>query len=344
MPASPRRSARRARGSDVYAKPALTHEQLVERMRSRGLVVADQDRALRYLRQIGYYRLSPYMIPFQQGRGDHTFQPGTSFDDVLGLYVFDRQLRLLVLDGLERIEVAVRANVTDTMSAVGGPHWYLDPTWFKSLSDHQRLIDDVRTECRDKLNRPAEDAGDQVVFPSALEHYLTRYGQPELPPSWVMTEMLTIGQLSHLVGNIDQRSYRTEIARGLGINDPLLISWLRTYNRVRNICAHHGRLWNVGLGVYPALPITQAVPWLADRDAIARYPDRAKRLYPVLTSIQAILLTVAPHSSWAQRLIDLIEAHPDLPLRGMGLFPAWSEDPFWTRQPSAPEAAGATTS
>lgn len=90
MPASPRRSARRARGSDVYAKPALTHEQLVERMRSRGLAVPDQDRALRYLRQIGYYRLSPYMIPFQQGRGDHTFQPGTGFDDVLGLYVFDR--------------------------------------------------------------------------------------------------------------------------------------------------------------------------------------------------------------------------------------------------------------
>ena len=101
------------------------------------------------------------------------------------------------------------------------------------------------------------------------------------------------------------------------------------YNRVRNICAHHRRLWNVGLGVYPALPAASDVVWLADRDALAGPPDRAKRLYPVLVSIQSILSTVSPHSSWATRLTDLLHQHPDIPLRGMGLFPGWDADPFW---------------
>lgn len=167
-----------------------------------------------------------------------------------------------------------------------------------------------------------------MVYPSALEHYLTRYAKPELPPSWVMVEMLTIGQLSHLVGNLRQRRHRTAIARGLGINDPLLVSWLRTYNRLRNICAHHGRLWNVGLGVYPALPTSGKVAWLADRSALV-HPDRAKRLYPVLVSIQSILTTVSPRSRWALRLIDLLRRNPNVPTRGMGLFPGWDTDPFW---------------
>ena len=110
------------------------------------------------------------------------------------------------------------------------------------------------------------------------------------------------------------------------------MSWLRTYNRVRNVCAHHGRLWNVGLGVYPALPTASDVAWLANRDALASHPDRAKRLYPVLVSIQSILTTVSPHSSWATRLVDLVGEHPDVPLHGMGLYLGWDADPFWATQ------------
>jgi hypothetical protein len=105
------------------------------------------------------------MIPFQVGRGDHTFVAGKGFDDVLGLYVFDRQPRLLVLDGLERAEVALRANLTDTMAGIGGPHWYLDPAWFTSAADHQRLHDLIRDECHDQLRRPAEAPGEPGGLP-----------------------------------------------------------------------------------------------------------------------------------------------------------------------------------
>ncbi|MFI3893222.1 Abi family protein [Kocuria rhizophila] len=80
---------------------------MVDQLVGRGLEIPDGQRAERYMRHIGYYRLSPYMIPFQTHDGSHEFLPGATFDDVLGLYVFDRQLRLLVLDAVERVEAAV---------------------------------------------------------------------------------------------------------------------------------------------------------------------------------------------------------------------------------------------
>ena len=321
----------RARGTGTYTKPALTLDQLVDRLADRGLDIADRGRAVRYLRHIGYYRLSPYTIPFQEPGTDHTFRAGAGFDDVLDLYVFDRALRLLVLDAVERVEVAIRSALTDHMSlSHSDPHWYVDPRHFRDTNQHRRFVEDIRKECGAQLSRHAETQGDGLNFRSALEHYLTTYRSPELPPSWLMVEMLTIGQLDHLIRNLAKRSDRTAIARTLGVNERLLGSWLRTYVRVRNICAHHGRLWNVGLGVYPALPAASNVSWLEDPSVLDG--PRSKRLYPVLVSLQAILDTISPHSSWASRVSELMEAHPNLPLRGLGIPDDWRDDGFWARQ------------
>lgn len=146
--------------------------------------------------------------------------------------------------------------------------------------------------------RGTPDAGeDSLVHRSALEHYLTTYGSPELPPSWLMGEMLTIGQLTSMFRNLKQRSDRTAVANSLGLTAPFLESWMQTYVRVRNICAHHGRLWNVGLGVYPAIPTSPTVRWLAGDGAL---PERSRqRLYPVLVSLQSVLYSVSPRSGWA---------------------------------------------
>lgn len=278
---------------------------------------------------MGYYRLSPYMIPFQEPGKTHRFTEGITFDDVLDLYIFDRHLRLLVLDALERIEVAIRASLTDVMSTTySDPHWYTDPRHFQDNYRHRQLLEALREECANHLTRKPEHERDEVTYPSALEHYLTTYASPELPPSWVMVEMLTIGQLHRLYDNLGQRSDRTAVADSIGLNDPLLSSWLRCYVRVRNICAHHGRLWNVGLGVYPALPKDSSVAWLENGRTLL-VGDRTKRLYPVLVSLQSVLATISPGSRWSHRLVALLADHPRVPLRGLGMFDGWSTDSFW---------------
>lgn len=159
--------------------------------------------------------------------------------------MFDRKLRLLVLDALERVEVAVRSALTDHMSLrYGDPHWYVTEVHVQDSERHAALLALVKGLCDAQLRLAAEPASGGLVHRSALEHYLTEYRHPELPPSWLMVEMLSIGQLRGLFSNLRERSDRSAIASALGINDPLLRSWLRSYVRVRNICAHHGRLWN----------------------------------------------------------------------------------------------------
>lgn len=320
----------RPRGALIYDKPPLSLDDLVGRLADRGLDIPDPDRARRYLRHIGCYRLSPYAIPFQQGSPDHLFRDGTGFDDVLDLYVFDRALRLLVVDALERVEVAVRAALTDHMSTrYADPHWYMAVAHFQDSGIHARLLAIVRRTCDERL-RGTPDAGeDSLVHRSALEHYLTTYALPDLPPSWLMVETLTIGQLTGAYRNLGLRADRTAVARSIGLTAPVRESWMQTYVRVRNICAHHGRLWNVGLGIYPAIPTSPAVSWLEGDDAL---PERSsKRLYPVLVSLQAVLDSVSPRSGWALRLYELLSTRPPLNLAGMGVPQGWADNKFWSR-------------
>ncbi len=91
-----------------FEKPPLTLKAQVDLLRSRGLIIEDSAKAEHYLQHINYYRLRSYLIPFEANSTTHTVRPETSFDSVLELYVFDRELRLLLLDAIERFEVALR--------------------------------------------------------------------------------------------------------------------------------------------------------------------------------------------------------------------------------------------
>lgn len=320
----------RPRGTVYYDKAALSLDDLVDRLAGRGMEIDDPERAARYLKHIGYFRLSPYTIPFQVDGHEHRFRTDVAFDDVLDLYVFDRVLRLLIIDALERVEVAVRAALTDHMSTTyDDPHWYVDPEHFSDRGKHSGLLDIVEKTCDNRL-RGNPDTGDGgLIHRSALEHYLLTYGTPKLPPSWLMVETLTIGQLATAIENLRHRSDRTAIARTIGITEPILRSWLRTYVRVRNVCAHHGRLWNIGLGVYPAIPSSPAVAWLSGPAALPRRSE--KRLYPVLVSLQSVLDTISPRSNWARRLHALLSVRPRMNLIGMGVPDDWANDEFWAR-------------
>lgn len=316
----------------VYSKPALTENELLARWRSRGLTLPDEQSALRYLRHIGYYRLSAYVRSFEGTERD-VLRRGTTFDDVLGLYVFDRKLRLLVLDAIERVEIALRASISDHLSRIDGPHWYENSGHFNDRAVHAKLLADIDEMLRlQRARRPESELGDDR-FVAALDHYVASFDEPVRPPTWIVFEELSFGTTRAVFDVLASRRVQSEIARSLGVVAPVLSSWLRTYQRVRNICAHHGRLWNRGLGVYPALPKSRAVVWLTDPTVITGEPSRRRRLYPVLVSLQTILHTISPLSTWGTRLHELFGANHAVALRGMGVPDNWFDDPFWSRRP-----------
>ncbi len=149
--------------------------------------------------------------------------------------------------------MAVRSSLTDHMSLyAGGPFWYENAAYVADAGEQERFLESVDHMCQAQLRRPSERVDGALVYRSALEHYLLTYGTPQHPPSWVLVEELTIGQLSRLFDNLARTADQNAIARPLGVSAALLSSWLRSYVRVRNICAHHGRLWDRALGVPPS--------------------------------------------------------------------------------------------
>ena len=214
----------------------------------RGMTIADPARAEHYLRFIGYYRLSGYWFPFQHRNGgdDHdNFQPGTDFETVLDRYVFDRRLRVLIMDASERIEVAARTAISNTLSERAGPHWYLDPAQFDPVFNHGDFMRRVRQETGiDPFNRHKQS--------EFIRHYLRKYDQPPEPPSWMVFELLPFGTVSIVFKHLLDADKKL-IAQDFGLPRDRLQSWLHASSHLRNLCAHHSRVWNREFGVVPSV-------------------------------------------------------------------------------------------
>ena len=135
-----------------YASPA----QLVALLRSRGLILGDETRVENYLRHIGYYRFSAYLYPLlTMPKENHIFKSGSTFDNALDMYRFDRHLRLLMFNQIEKIEVAVRSAIVNiTSRETGNPFWMTDPSCFYDavqFTKTKQLIDAELTKSREEF-------------------------------------------------------------------------------------------------------------------------------------------------------------------------------------------------
>jgi abortive infection bacteriophage resistance protein len=302
----------------LFNKPPLSIDEQIELWLKRGLSIPDRPRAARYLTVISYYRLSAYTLPFQKGTPDHDFKPGTAFDDVLDLYVFDRRLRLQILDAIERIEVALRARMTNTLAGNHGTHCYTGNDIFDSRYNHDWLLQQIEKKCAYKQ---AE---------TFLQHYRTKYHNPKLPPVWMAMEILTFREVSHLFANLRLKEDKRAICSLWGMPDTVLRSWFRAMSDLRNICAHHSRTWNREFGSRPMIPKKVPPCWPDFSSPLAdRRINPYRRLYFLLVIIELLLRKINPGSSWRHRLHELLEKHPKVSRAHMGMPEGWASDPFW---------------
>lgn len=335
-----------------FSKPSISVEQQLSLLQQRGLTIRDPERAKSYLEVISFFRLSAYMRPFQKPFDEkHSFKNGVEFKQVVALYAFDRELRLLVMDAIERVEVAIRSMINNVMGPKyqlegqphSGSHWYLNNRHFKRDYDHHRLIKTLRDKQEKERtslareNIKIEGSNFDGNKKSALKdikqrenyfrYYLNNYSQPELPPGWAAIEELTLGDLSHLYKGLAKDADRKAIAKRFNSPQDKLESWLHTLTFVRNCCAHHARLWNRALPIAPKLM----------RDPAWQLPDvipytqiqPARRLFSVLMLLSFLMKQVSPDSQWINKLLILISTHPDVPLKNMGFPDSWQEYEFF---------------
>lgn len=311
----------------AFDKPATTPAEQLEKLKDRGLRIDNEPRALRYLSNISYFRLSAYTRPFYlPDEAEHRFLADTTFDDVLTLYVFDRKLRLLLLDAIERLEVVLRAQLTNTLAEHYGPHGYLDPTVFDTRYNHSWLLD--------KLGKAVQERNAETF----INHYKTKYtGASPYPPIWMVMELLTFKEVSTLFANLRHEKDTKRIEQHFGWKYQVLKSWFRSLSDLRNLCAHHMRVWNREFGSRPELPKRHPADWPIVPAAIptgsSQHPEQTlnpqRRLYMQFVAIESLMRAVNPGSSWSVRFVQLLDQHPQISRPHMGFPPDWERLQFW---------------
>lgn len=153
----------------------------------------------------------------------------------------------------------------------------------------------------------------------AVRHYENHYSSPELAPIWAIMETITYGALSRLFSGL-RIAHRKSVAQRFGYDEKVLASWFRSLNLLRNMCAHHNRLWNAPMNVDQPMAAKRLQPELARTDLF----------YARAIVLGELVMVIDPASDWKRRLRALVDRYPGVPLTVMG-FPAdWSTREFWS--------------
>ena len=313
-----------------YDKRPLSIQTQIERLKGRGLIIDDEKLAGDYLSNISYYRLRAYTYSFQDNtnlENDHKFiRSDIHFKDIIDLYCFDRRLRSLIFNAIEKIEVALRARITQRYcESCDDSHWYEDESLFKDTTYwdingeeefcYNKLLDDVIHE----VDRSNEDF---------IGHYKAKYAKPVNPPAWMTLEVVSFGTLSRLYELLKKNDDKIAIAKSLGLNKiDILENWMHALSNLRNCCAHHGRIWNRRFVVSILLP-TYTDRLFLDRETISK--TKRNKLFPYLCCIKYILDIISPNNSFHQNLKALIaDGGRLLSLREMGFPDNWNYLGVW---------------
>lgn len=297
----------------VFPKKALTIPEQLQRLEERGLTISDKEKAAHYLCNISYYRLSAYWFTFlTTPKSDHRFGPNSTFDQVLDTYVFDRKLRILIFDEIERIEIALRTQLIYHYCHQFGNNWYENKTLFRNPSYYHKF----QTLMLEEMNRTSE------VF---ITHYRNKYTDPANPPAWMVLELASFGQLSLLYKNLRSNKAHKSVAKHFGVHENVLESWLECLAYVRNTCAHHMRFWNRKMPKSPILPSIVQGDWITEEPE----KSRQNRVYTAFCVIRYLLGRIIPETSFTENLLNLLNDHPAIPVYYMGFTKDWKDEPLW---------------
>jgi abortive infection bacteriophage resistance protein len=294
-----------------FEKPALQTAEHIQLLRDRGLEITDPAGLGIAIDRFGFFRMLGYMIPFEADRETHQFKEGTTDQTILLHYQFDRKLRFVMMEGVEAIEVSLKAAICNLTAVAFGPHWYMNPDHFNNRDHHQRLLDYV--------SEASKESSEQFI-----KRYREDFHVPSLPPIWMVMELLTFGKLCSLYTNMKDSDEKKAIAAYFGVPVSILSSWLLSLNYIRNCCAHHMRLWNRWLPLRPMIPTGKRYRFLTHIDD---YTD--KQLFGVASCILFLLKAIDQDQHFRKTLLQLFVRYPSINHRYMGFHNAWRDEPIW---------------
>jgi abortive infection bacteriophage resistance protein len=316
-----------------FTKPYLTVEQQIAKLKDKGMVIDDLAFAEECLKNIGYYRLSGYWYPMlkynvelnENNKKEYTkleeFQKGVSFEDVINIYSYDKKLRILLLNVLESIETTIK---TDFALELGqyNPWSYRDSNYFST-----KFVT-ARGEEKSQFTKFVENFDSKTVANSKtdfVKHFKNKYSDPL--PIWAAVELWDFGTVATLLSGL-KTQYQMNIAERYDLSKPdLLTSGVSSLAYIRNVCAHHSRLWNKPPVFQPRIPTDVALLSHLSED---RYSQQ--RLYSTIAVARYMQLKTNSNSTWAQKLIGLNSSFPEskgILFKYTGFPEKWTELDLW---------------
>lgn len=294
-----------------YTKQPLTLTEQINVLKQRGLIFEDEEKAVCILNRISYFRLASYWRVMEENSSIHRFRIGSRFSSVLVFYNFDMELRSLVFNALQHIEIAARTKISHHFAMACGTFWFMDSSLAANEYRYNKNLESLRMElsrCRDEY----------------IKEHFRKYDAPEFPPSWKALEVASFGTLSKLYSNMGDFNVMKRVARDFNMpQHEYLRSWLESLTIVRNYCAHHARLWNAHFAVRPKITPRMRQKW------ITNFNFPTDRLYPQLCCIAYWLNSINPQNTFVADFKFLLSKYPNIQTSMMGFPLEWENEPLW---------------
>ena len=295
-----------------YHKSYKSTEELIKLLEQRGLSFPDQDRSYEYIKNIGYFRLSAYFYPLLQSpKSNHIYKLNSTFTNVLDMYRFDKKLRLLAFNEIEKIEVAIRSIMVNTACEYYGDiFWMTQEKYHHDQNFFFRTLKDIDNE----LSKSKEDF---------IIHFRNKYSD-KYPPSWMIAEVLSLGSICRIFKNLSDIKLKKIIAKEFSLQPAIFESWIMALVGIRNICCHHGRLWNREFAIRILEPKKTPNRWLNDKVDI-------KRTYFRLCILKYFLNTISPNNNFSDKVCTLTKTYTSIDLNALGFQVDWADQPLWNK-------------
>jgi len=305
-------------------KPAYTVTDQVQLLKSRGMRFRDEAQATNYLKNISYYRFKGYWWDMQSDFTLHTLKPNTWFEDIIDRYNFDRNLRLILFDAIERIEIALRTKMIYHLSITHGGLWYLNSSLFENttITLYDGTVKTIHKNTLDELQKEVNRS--QEIF---MKDHRRRYPNKDAD-AWKTLEVASFGTLSKLYKNLKhQLPEKSTIAKEMGLNlHSELSSWLEAIAYVRNIVAHHSRLWSRNMVKTPTEKIINpSGQWFTN----PLQPVQTKKPFLLISCMVYLCNEVTPKNQIKTKILELIKANPKIPVYKLGFLNNWEKEPLW---------------
>lgn len=283
-------------------------------LKRRGLIIVDEDWAKHILENISYFRIVAYLRPMEIDHKTHRYKPGATLETAYQLYDFDKNLRMLVFQAVQTIEISLRSRVIQYFSLGSTPFWFFDESL--SIDKHNFL------ENMNALDRELKRSKDDFI-----KAHKDKYGNNGFPPAWKILELASFGCLTKLFFNFSDTGIKKNVARSYGVpQHEIFESWMKNLCAIRNICAHHGRLWNRVIPVKPLIPTRVRNTWITNTD-ISR-----TRLYAGFCCMLYWLNAIDGGNTFVTDFKSLLASHPNVDTCAMGFPEKWEDEPLWQQK------------